>query len=943
MSKFKKISMAVVATVMAGAMMVPLAACGGNPDPGPGPGPGPGPTPTTGEVEVESGLKVKLKDGHLTYASGTEVATSMGYNSTTTGIAYHDDNIKMAGFGGSTADSVTFAGHNYVKNQLKPAWRELSSILDITVNDNWIKSDPKDKNAAGKQIATLKENKTFNNYGLITASADTISTASASKDDPLLDINKYLDYMPNYKAFLEANDVVRLSVTANTTTGAMYMLPYFDGNDDIEKYVLIRKDIVETILDATDLSAATTTFAGHATAKKDKDNAVTIDGTKSAVEAFMGKVAADNYEIDVTDPAAMDTSVKRFGNNSTAVKAGHDKDTVTIVVDYGAVIAALKDSTSGLYDAVVKALPTGTTVQVASGNIVDIQNQIINETSGTCTGAQLTKVLQEYIKVAYHKKGETTAFYTKLSDVFNSAYAAWDVDLYVALGRCAVTSSGILGNKTKGDGAYFLGSRTGFTNRTYDIASMAGELYGVRGLTSRYNSLYTYVDANGDMKDARANPETWEALSKMSALATEGLYYTGTSATEAYATIADTANGNKDAIQFYSSTDYVQTQTAKGGYAAEGKVSVTGNVEEGYNYAPILTPISRWDVDGKSENGHEVVMRFTESWRGVKDGGLCIPQKYVKDNSDRLSAVLALVDWMYSNDGQMVLTYGPYSKAGNITREQGKTENANYGTWYATEVTGNVEGVSATDMEALKAKGVVDTYDGVQYHVTEDYQASYLCYGNKLYTATLYNGRQVPTPTDESYEVFYTAAKGSFTNFARYFIGSALNFGNKDQGFEAQCTPQCGLAGAEIWAIANVNGTIKHTMQAIDSENWWYTLSPTILPFTNSQITAMSDNYASVSGKGTSADTNFFYAHKACKGNLLTDVMYYGLGSNHDFTAGGTYKLPATGQGIVDILNFVGVKNASGENHIAELTTVDGFMTQAWGKIKTYYNVLQAK
>lgn len=930
MNKVKKISMAVVATVMAGAMIVPLAACGGTKTPS-------GPTrPVDGVHEVETGLSVKTKDGVLDYAEGTKIDTALGYDNPERGIKFTSKLITDAGFGGAGVDFATFAGVKYNNGDLKPAWRELSSVLGIEISDTWAgTADEK----AGVHIETLTkrpEGNGLNDRGLITASADTIVTEAVSNDS-FLDINKYLDYIPNYKAFIEADDAVRLSVTADTSTGAMYLIPYFDGNNDIEKYVLMRKDIVEKILDATDLTAATGTFAGQAQAKNaaTEKGVVDIIGTQSSVKSFMGKVAEDNYEIDVTDPAALDENVKSFGNDSTAVKKGHDKDTVTLVVDYGKVITALKDTQSDLYDAVEKALPDGTTVQIASGNIIDIQNQIINETSGTCTGAQLTKVLQEYIKVAYHKKGETTAFYTKLSDVFNSAYAAWDVDLYVALGRCAMTSNGLLGTSTKGEAvSYFLGSRAMQTKRNYNEASMAGEFYGIRGLTSRYSNLYTYIGADGKMRDARANPETWDALNNMHALVLEGLLYSGTGVKEHYGSIAGALNTG---VQFYSSTDYVQTQTANGGFAVDGSITTnTAKVEGDYNFAPILTPVSRWDTD---DNGsHETVMRFTESWRAVKDGGICIPKEYVKNNPDRLSAVLAVIDWMYSNDGQMVLTYGPHSEGGNVTREQGKVENDNYGTWYGNPVT-SIEGVTdVTNMEGLKTKGIVDTYDGVHYFVTKDYQSQYLCYGNKLYTGYLYNGKQVPIPTDEFYTVFYTNTKsGSFTDTARHFIGSALNFGNKDQGFEAQCTAKCGLAGASIWAIANVNGTIKHTLNKIDSNNWWYTLSPTVLPFDESATASMKTQYQLVSGKGSTAGTNYFYQGNDAS-NLLMDIIYYGYnaeGGTQKVTGFNTINIPTSAQGVIDLLNNVYQGHG--------LDKVDEFMEEAWDLLKDYYDELQAK
>ena len=146
---------------------------------------------------------------------------------------------------------------------------------------------------------------------------------------------------------------------------------------------------------------------------------------------------------------------------------------------------------------------------------------------------------------------------------------------------------------------------------------MAGELYGVRGLTSRYTTFYAYIDKEGNIKDARNETAYWNALENMSKLAKEGLYYTGAGQTDGLLSIAN--NETNPGIQVYSSTDYVQTQTRLAGYSVDGQLNK--KIEAGYNYAPILTPVSRWDVNG--DGTAEKVMRFTESWRGVKNGGLC--------------------------------------------------------------------------------------------------------------------------------------------------------------------------------------------------------------------------------------------------------------------------------------------------------------------------------
>lgn len=927
MSKFKKISMAVVATVMAGAMMVPLAACGGG-----GGGGGGG----------DDAYKPKVDEaGKLTYSDNIEIKTAIGYDNSERGIKY---NLKIMGAmqGQDSANNVTFAGKNYNDGNLKPAWQALQSALKITVKDDWGGSTAGEVNE--KAATNIEYVKTvrggLDKYGIMTSSASSITKEAAR--GTLLNLNEYLDYMPNYKAFLESSDIVRLSVTQTTTgsnAGAMYMAPYFDGNDDIEKYVLMRKDIVEKVLDATDLSGATTTFKAQAE-KKDKaatgaTNLVSTVGTSASVSSFMGKTASEKYTIAVTDPAALDTNTIRYGYNSTAVKEGHEKDTVNVVVDYGKVIEALQNSNSDLYKAVKEALKVDTAVQVASGNIIDIQNQIINDSQGECTGAQLTKVLQEYIKVAYHKDGSNDAFYTKLSDVFNSAYAAWDVDLYVALGRCLVTSTGLMGDSAKSDisQVYFLGNREAKLSRVYNAACLAGELYGVRGLCSRYSNQFAYIDADGTIKDARAGTEMWEALNNLSKMAKEGLYYTGASLNGDKGSIANNTTNNK--VQFFSSSDYVQTQTGKGGFAVDGKIT-SNPIESGYNYAPILTPVSRWDTDGNTNNGHETVMRFTENWRGVKDGGLCVSKEYVKNQPEKLSAILSLLDWMYSNDGQMVLTYGPYSSHGDVSVEEGKVANDTYGTWYANPVTGNITGdngsVSATaSMADLKAAGIVDTYDGEMYHVTEKYEGKYLCYNNKLYTGYLYAGKQVPVPTAEMMNMLYTlkGKEGNFSDVARWAVGSALNFGNKDQGFEAQCTAQCGLAGAEIWAIAKVNGTIKHTEQKIDSNRWWYTLVPTVLPFENAETNSMNGTFALL-GYSDKLASNYFY-QSSNTANFLSDVMYYGYGSGVTISAGAGGTMPAT---AADFKNFL---NTCVEGQTTALDTINGFMRNAWNRSKTYY------
>ena len=62
----------------------------------------------------------------------------------------------------------------------------------------------------------------------------------------LVNIADYLDQMPNFKAYLDENPIVKLSITGNTDTGAIYFSPYFDGVNDIERMPLMRMDWVRS-------------------------------------------------------------------------------------------------------------------------------------------------------------------------------------------------------------------------------------------------------------------------------------------------------------------------------------------------------------------------------------------------------------------------------------------------------------------------------------------------------------------------------------------------------------------------------------------------------------------------------------------------------------------------------------------------------------------------
>ena len=182
----------------------------------------------------------------------------------------------------------------------------------------------------------------------------------------------------------------------------------------------------------------------------------------------------------------------------------------------------------------------------------------------------------------------------------------------------------------------------------------------------------------------------------------------------------------------------------------------------------VMVPVARW-YDGSNANG--VYMRFTESWRSVKTDGWAISKAAVKDNTDKLNAALAIIDYAYSDKGMILMSYGP------------------------------------------------DAF------IKTNADGSYVTFN--------FNGSQMPVIADATYKELWDKASGNYTNYARQFLGSTLSFA-KSQAFEYQCTHEVGKEGAGKISTAIGLGVIKHPELAI-TENPWYTSIPTVLPTTKAE------------------------------------------------------------------------------------------------------------
>ena len=506
--------------------------------------------PKTDDVAPEATEAPK----ELTFAQGTVLRMATGYNSTKTGLFF---DAEVAGDGVTLAD-----GKTYHAGDLKPTWVEVQNRLGMVFEDKY------QGNSAAKEFDYWKEQ--LDQVDMVSGTAAKLSEFGVAGS--LVNIADYLDMMPNFKAYLDANPIIRMTITGDTATGAIYISPYFDGVSDIERMPLMRTDWVEKLLDGEGEFAA--------------------EGS--------GKTAAPVYE------PYMPTS---------------GKVTVDVVkADGSGVETVTKD-----YD--------------TAGNIVAKMNE-----AGSISGVEAVNMLRTYIDEAY------AGYYgTNRSDLFVGQNAAWDADELVALLRCVVSNAKTLNGTDTVQGLF---SREDNNNqRRVDMYRFAGTLFGVRGLESRKDFLY--VDSDGTLHDARQEPATYEALNRMNAMVSEGLISKAfvDSAEEKTKTYLENDLG-------FMHYDYNQTQTI---FNEDGS---TLDTAAGEKYMAAMVPVARW-YDGTDPNG--VYMRFTESWRSVKTDGWGISKAGVGDDQDKLYACLKLIDYAYSEEGQILMSYGPDAFIGEGT------------------------------------------------------------------------------------------------------------------------------------------------------------------------------------------------------------------------------------------------------------------------------------
>ncbi len=644
---------------------------------------------TTTAAADEKSAEVK-ETRTLTYEKGTVLRMATGYNSKKTGITFDAD---------TAGEGIELAGVTYHSGDLKPTWVEVENILGVTFEDKY------QGNSATNELKYWAER--LGDVDLVSGNA--VSLNDYGVKGSFVNIAEYLDMMPNFKAYLDANPIVRLSITGDTTTGAIYFSPYFDGVNDIERMPLMRVDWLSKLLD------------GEGDFKADKSGALSA----CYYEPYMptsGKVTVD--------------AVSEDGSKVISLTKNYDK----------------------------------------AGNIVAVMNAALKK--GTLSGVDAVNMLRKYIDEAYDGYYGTTR-----SNLFAGQNAAWDADELVALLRCVVANAYTLNGTDTVQGLF---SREDNNNqRRVDLFRFAGTLFGVRGLESRQD--YLYFDSEGNIRDARQEEDTYLALEKMNAMAKEGLIAKSfiDNSKESSSTMLENDLG-------FMSYDYNQTQALLN----------DTKLQEGEKYMAVMVPVAHW-YDGSNADG--TYMRFTESWRSVKTDGWAISKAGVGNDTNKLYAALALIDYAFSEKGQILMSYGPD--------------------------------------EFIKTNA-----DG-----------SYVTFS--------FNGKEMPVIADITKEYLWKFANGNYTNFARMYLGSTLSFA-KSQAFEYQCTTEVGKEGAGHISTAIALGTIKHPALEV-ADNMWYTSIPTTLPSTKVEVDQLNTYTELTNQFSTSKGGNNIFCTQIASGYTL--------------------------------------------------------------------------
>lgn len=367
-----------------------------------------------------------------------------------------------------------------------------------------------------------------------------------------------------------------------------------------------------------------------------------------------------------------------------------------------------------------------------ANNAVKKQNDLSAKNGKTLVAALKEALIAEYgSAIATTAGGSATGdsvVYNKLSEIFTGEKACYNTDDLVALLRCVKTCPKTLtGDVTTTMNP--ISPRTAENKRTIDLVSLIS-LWGLKGNDSENGKLY--YDVDGNLKDARTTQDTYDVgLSNLNKLYQEGLFVNNFTSDKSGKVMGSTewrGNNIKDGSGFLY-------------YDYNGTTSPFNDdvVESSKGFAqPVLAPVVKWadsskTLNYKGTNLAGTYFRYSEANRALKDGGWCIPAE-----SDNIGTALALMDYLFSEEGARIQDFGPDDGKYWDLKTQGAAGNTDYENQVCAinggtspiikedvldDIKGNSEGVTWNDYY----RAFIGSTQGIG-HIREDsldYQTTY--------------------------------------------------------------------------------------------------------------------------------------------------------------------------------------------------------------------------
>ncbi len=396
----------------------------------------------------------------------------------------------------------------------------------------------------------------------------------------------------------------------------------------------------------------------------------------------------------------------------------------------------------------------------------------------TLNGKTAVKMLRDYIDEVYG-----TTYGKKRSELFCGGRAVYDVDELIALFKCVKANPAFLtGNAATKMVALFPRAKT--SDRTTDLYRFL-QFFGLRGVESR--NQWMFVNKDGKLEDVRGTTQFRDGLEKLHQMYQDGLIMTDF--TTAQINSKDDYRGpmfsgsyGENSYAGFATYDYNQTTTIYNDSTTDKNALI----------ASLLPAVADYD-DGVNGN----FIHYTESWRSVKPQGWFITSETAKDE-EKLSKCLELFNYLYSEKGNRVMSYGP------------------------------------DEYLAKDKDGKVQTMD--------------------------YQGKQVAKLSDDTLQQMKTLTGGNYTNYYRYYLGGTFPVGYvKEQGMEYQTVVTKAKPSLDTINKAIQYGVLEHLNHKSDNASKMQDIVPTTLPFTEAENTALSTNFDDLNTAFTSDKKKVMY------------------------------------------------------------------------------------